>query len=87
MVVHVVRGHDVLEALAHLAELTVDRFAFVGVHGLAVHFALLNVLGRHILTAVIGVGIRLDHALVEKLVERFERIHVPQVEQDLMPEP
>ncbi len=88
VLVHVVRGDDVLQALAHLAELTVGVFAVPGEGRLAVGVggALHHFVGGHVLAAVVGVGVGLDHALVEQLVERFGGIHVAEVEQHLVPE-
>ena len=45
-----------------------------------------DLVGRHVLATVIGVGVRLDHALVEQLVERFHGVDVAEVEQHLVPE-
>ena len=88
VLVHVVRGHDVLEGLAHLAELAVGMFAVPGEGRLAggVGRAFHDLVGRHVLAAVVGVGVGLDHALVEQLVERFGRVHVAEVEEHLVPE-
>ena len=88
VLVHVIGRDDVLQALAHLAELAVDMLAVPGERRLAVGAgrAFLHLGGRHVLAAVVGVGVGLDHALVEQLVERLGRVHIAQVEQHLVPE-
>ena len=46
----------------------------------------LNLVSRHVLAAIIRVGVRLNHALIEQLVERFRRADKAQIVQDLVPE-
>ena len=88
LLVHLVGRDDVLQRLAHLAVLALHDLAVPGVHRLAVRPGLLGHLGRgHVLPPVVDERVGLDVPLVEQLAERLERGHVPQVEQDLVPEP
>ena len=79
----VVGRHRVLEGLAHLAVLPANLLTVV--EELAVLFG--DLFGGHIDAARIGVGVRLDHALVEQLSVRFATRDVSEVEEDLVPEP
>ena len=78
-----VRGNGVLERLAHLAVLLVDLFALVE----ELTVALLHFSGGYVDAARIGVGVRLDVALVKQAAVGLARGDKTEVKQYLVPEP
>ena len=81
---HLVRGHDVAQRLAHLPVLLGDRCV---VPRETTVRRLDHLLRRHVAAAGVGVGVRLDVALVEQPPERLLGGDLAQVVEHLVPEP
>ena len=69
--VHLVRGDDVLQRLAHLPVLAFDRLALPGPGRFLALPVCLRLGGGHGLAAGIAVGVGLDVALIEQAAERL----------------
>ena len=84
---HFVRRDDIFKAFAHFAKLTADFLPLPGIFRYTVHIPFLDFCSRDILPPGIRICICLNVPVIEKLVERFRGIHIPQVKKDFMPEP
>ena len=82
-VVHLIRRNDILERLAHLAVLAIDRLSFPGEATGLIAFDLVS---RNVLPARIGVRVSLHVALVKELVVGLAIGNESQIEENLLPE-